>query len=138
MENTVNAPATLADLFGAPIYVYTAEQALADGVLVDARVIAPDVARQHAGSAPVYLTAELWALIEKAVANKRWCNDVSGVWHDVLWMAGVAQLARLGRIDRPERRHFRVIIKGAGRQSIYTLALVSDGAALTLMLDNED
>ena len=61
---------------------YSAEDAVRDGVLVDAQVgDYADVTRQHHGRTRVYMTARLHALITRAVENPNWSNDYSGVWH---------------------------------------------------------
>lgn len=131
---------TLEDLFGPPISVYTREQAIDDGILVDARAGAfADMTRQHRVSrAPggVFMTASLFGLIERAVKAPRWLNDFRGVWHDVLTMADWYR-APLRAVDRG-RATFRVKITGTGRRSLHTLAVAWDGEAFTFMLPKED
>lgn len=117
------------------IHSYSREEAIADGVLVDAQLgDFADVTRQHHGPTPVAMTAALFALIEKAVAHPRHCNDFAGVWHDICWMSrGALRNAPAG-----ERRRFRVIITGTGRRKYHDLVAVWDGEAVTYMLPNED
>ena len=139
MTTTTPAETTpsLTDLFGEVIHSYTRAQAIADGVLVDLSAVAAEVCRQHY-VAPVACTAAVWTIIEKAVKNPRWMNDVNGVVHDVLWMSRRSG-ARLDAFTTI----FQVIIKGAGRKSLFTFkaALSPDDQGtpcLTIMLPEED
>lgn len=134
---TTNAAASMTELFGEAIHTYTRAQAIEDGVLVDLRAVAPDVCALHY-SAPVACTAAVWAIIDKAVKNPRWCNDVPGVVHDMLWMSRVSG-ARLDGFTKI----FRVIIRGAGRRSTFTFKLAASPdengvPCLTVMLPEED
>lgn len=119
------------------IHRYTRAQAIADGVLVDLSAACPDVCRQHY-PVPVACTASVWALIDKAVKNPRWSNDLNGVVHDLLWMSKACrQPVDVSTIL------FQVIIKGAGRKSNYTFKAVVSGGdvgepVLTIMLPEED
>ncbi len=66
------------------IHVYTTEQAVEDGQLIDAQIgDLAEVTRQHVGDQPVFLTSHLYSTIRKAVENKRHCNDWKGVWQCV-------------------------------------------------------
>lgn len=132
---------------GSPAGVGPRAQALADGDLADAQVgELAEVTRQHVGDLPVAITRGLFALIEKAVANRRHLNDWKGVWHDVLWMArarGHAIRARTGAYEGGERFGFVCIITGAGRVRNHrlTLHVTADDTgrpALTLSLGDED
>lgn len=137
MNHATADQSTLAAIFGEPIHVYTREQAVEDGVLVDAHLgDLADVTRQHVGGNPCYISAGLWALIEQAVAHPRWCNDYRGVWHDILWMSTGARryVARQGG----GRAGFEVIITGTGRRRLHMLSVAWDGDALTYMLPSED
>ena len=129
----------MTEFYGKPIYVYTRVQAIEDGVLVDATVgDLAEVTRQHYKH-PVAMTAAVWALIEKAVANKKHLNDYKGVWHDVLWMSrkNITQ-----RFD--ETSHlFGVIITGTGRRRKHTLKVICGPGGnaepvITIMLPEED
>ncbi len=109
------------DLFaGADIISsYTLEDALEDGVMVDANEGEfAEVTQQHSPNTKVYMTRALFNLIERAVSNKRWCNDWKGVWHDILWMSRGARKVAVER-DRPAL--FKVIITGTGRKRLYIL-----------------
>lgn len=130
-------PASMFELFGEPIHVYTREQALEDGVLVDARMgDFAEVTRQHVpGEIPVFMTRGLFELIRRAVENEKHCNDYRGVWHDVLWMS---QGARRATAQQRIRAGFRLIITGAGRRRLHTLVVAWDGEAFTFMLPEED
>ena len=116
---------------------YSRAQAIDDGVLVDLSAAAPDVCRQHYKFA-IACTAAAWAIIDHAVKNKRHCNDINGVVHDLLFMSRHC----FCELDQ-HSREFSVIIKGAGRKSRFTFKLVcgpGDDAepVLTLMLPDED
>ena len=68
------------EFFGEPIAVYTREQALADGVLIDVTPWAQDTGFR----VPVAFTAALWALVaDHATA----ADSVRGRVHDVLMLA---------------------------------------------------
>ncbi len=123
------------------IFEYTLDQALEDGVLVDANEgELAEVTRQHT-KLKVYMTRALFDLIEKAVKNKRQCNDWKGVWHDVLWMSQAA----VRRLSPDSPGLFQVIITGAGRKKLYTLKVAWGFAApesaephLVYMMEDED
>lgn len=119
---------SLTELFGEVIYAYTREQALDDGVQVDANIgDFAEVSRQHYRY-PVYMTAAVFGLIERAVANSKHCNDFKGIWHDVLYMS---------RRD-PSRRQwqtgceFTVIITGAGRSKYHRMKIECGPRGLTI------
>lgn len=118
---------------------YSREQAIADGVLVDAnRGDLAEVTQQHY-KYPVALTAAVFSLMERAVNNKRWCNDYRGIWHDILWMSKRGAIAR----PDPSTVVFKVIIRGAARQSVWTLKAVCGpgddlSPVVTIMLYGED
>ena len=128
---------TMTEIFGEVIYEYTRAQAIEDGQLSDLSAIAPDVVPQHYKH-PVACTAEVWSIIERAVSNKRHCNDFNGVIHDMLWMSRmyaqkVSETTRL----------FKVKIVGAGRKSVYIFKIVCGpnddmSPALTIMMPHED
>lgn len=130
--------ATANELFGAAISTYSRAQAIEDGVLVCANSGDFDeVTRQHF-KYPVAMTSAVFGLMEKAVNNENWMNDYKGVWHDICHMS-----RSFYRTVDATTRIFRVIIKGAGRKSIYDLKAVcgpgDDGEpVLTFMLPTED
>lgn len=137
-ESTSSSGTTLEDLFGPVIHAYTREQALEDGVLVDAmQGQLADVSRQHY-KWPIAMTASVWGLVERAVNNPKYFNDLPGVWHDILWMSRVN-----GMDVSPTERQFIVIITGAGRRRNWPLKIISgpddEGQpCLTVMLPHED
>lgn len=125
------------EIFGEAIHTYTRAQAIADGVLVDLSAASPDVCRQHFNF-PIACTSEVWAIIERAIKNKRCCNDLAGVVHDVLYMSkqNITERSESGVL-------FQVIITGAGRQKVFTFKMIcgpGDNAepVLTLMLPEQD
>lgn len=128
----------LEDFFGPPIHTYTREDALADGVLVDARIgDFEEVTHQHHPNAvPVVMTAALYQLIARAAANPRAHNDLRGVWHDVLTVARVTLRGR--SLPLGTRHEFQVVITGVGRRRYHQLAVTWDGEGLTFLLGNED
>ena len=141
------SPDDLNDLFGPPIHVYTALEAVEDGLLFDAQKDSrfAEVTRQHLASTPCYLSVGLLSLIERAVAHPKACNDYPGVWHDVLWMARVSFRGRGPTpsalpelLEVGETRSFSVVITGTGRQRRYTLRVGFDGQAITICLPEED
>ena len=123
------------------ISTYTLAQALEDGVLVDANEgDLAEVTQQHT-KLKVYMTRALFDLIEKAVNNKRQCNDWKGVWHDILWMSQGAR--RHLQIGKPG--YFKVIITGTGRKRLFTLKVQAGFAMpestephLVYMMEDED
>ncbi len=128
------------DFWGKPIYVYTRAQAIEDGVLADLTKLCPDICRQVFPGASVACTSTVWGLIERAVDNKKYGNDTNGVVWDILYMSRHFVTGRMSE----NTWLFKVIIKGAGRKSTYTLKLVGgaddDGVtpAITIMLPGED
>lgn len=125
-------------IFGSVISSYTRHQAIEDGVLVDASIgIFEEVSRQHF-KVPVAMSARLFEIIDKAVKNKRHCNDYKGVWHDVCWMSRA-----MSRNVDASTRIFRVIIKGAQRGYYFSLKAVcgpddKGEPCITFMLADED
>jgi len=76
--------------------------------------------------------------MEKAVNNRRYCNDYKGILHDMLWMSKVA-----GRKLDESTVIFRCIIQGAGRSKYHDFKLqVHPGdraePVITISLPNED
>ena len=112
------------------VSTYTRKQAVEDGQIVDLTPLIPETAGVLFGC-----TRAVYAIVERAVANRRHCNDLAGVVWD-LWT--MARFAGKGR----ENWLFRVIVKGAGKQSVYVLrAMLSadeDGRPiLTIMGESE-
>ena len=129
---------TMKEIFGETIYSYSRAQAIADGVLVDLSTVVGDVCRQHY-KFPIACTSEVWAIVERAVSNEKYCNDLFGVVHDILYMSKQNVVARIGESGVI----FRVIITGVGRQKIFTFKMIcgpGDNAepVLTLMFPEQD
>jgi hypothetical protein len=77
---------TLADLFGEPIYSYTRQNALDDGVLIDVT----EASKEAGFSIPVAVTSTVWdQYIEwtEEDSERQTYQDQSGRLWDVLWMA---------------------------------------------------
>ncbi len=117
---------------------YSRLDAIEDGVLIDLmQGEMLDVCKQHF-KFPVACTSSVFVIMQKAVENKRWGNDYAGILHDMLHMSKV-----YARTLNASTRLFRVIIRGAGRQSNYDFKIVcgpGDNAepVLTIMLPDED
>ncbi|WP_458250666.1 DUF6573 family protein [Geobacter anodireducens] len=119
------------------ISIYTRADAIADGTLVDLSGNFPDLCGIY--RYPVACTAEVWALVEMAVSNKRHGNDYQGVVWDILYMS------QRGVIRRPDPATciFQVIITGTGRRRLHTLKVIcgpgDEGEpVITIMLPHED
>lgn len=126
------------------IYSYTRKQAIDDGVLVElscpihASERMAEVAKQHYPGLSIVCTAAVWSIIDKAVKNKRHCNDYAGILDDMLWMSKVMK-----RNLSEDTKLFRVIITGAARKKIFDFKMQIHGddegkPCLTIMLPNED
>jgi hypothetical protein len=124
------------------IFAYTRQDAIEDGVLVDATVgDLAEVTRQHF-KVHVAMTAAVYGVVERAVQNPRCANDYKGVWHDVCWMLRIAISRQPAERSSPELL-FRVVITGAGPSKNWTFKAVmgpdDEGeACLTIMLPDED
>jgi hypothetical protein len=134
------------DFWGAPISVYTREQALADGVLVDVTPWASSGPDGMMGGfrLPGAITRALWAVIDIDAPDgrdePRWHllarrrgESTRGRAHDVLWMAAVA--AR--RNSETDRVGYSVLMTGEGRsgrlvRKRMTLEMVIDGDGITI------
>lgn len=124
------------------VYTYTRAQALADGVLADASVLA----REAGFKLPVALTAAAWgkcvAWSEAETEKTGVPQDESGRLWDVVWMASCA--ARRHRHAPADRVAFEVLRVPRGRRRATRCALVlhigpgDDGEpVITIMLPNE-
>src|SRR5262245_41814704 len=104
----------------AVIYSYGRAQAINDGVLVDANQgDFGEVSKQHF-KIPVAMSNALFAIIRRAVENKKFCNDYKGIWHDILWMSRT----KLAVSVDESTRYFMVHINGAGRTRKFYLKAV--------------
>jgi hypothetical protein len=113
---------------------YSRNRAIKDGLLVS---LGFPVCREHY-KYPICCTSSVWSIIDRAVKNVRWCNDLEGVLHDILWMS-----RKFNSKVNETTVLFQVIIKGAGRKTNYVFKLVcgpSDDRTpcLTIMLPEED
>jgi len=127
-------------IFGDVIYAYSRAQAIEDGVLVDFSYPESDTApvcRQHF-KFPVAATASVFAVMQKAVDNRNYCNSYAGILHDMLWMSRAA-----GRKLDESTVVFPVIIAGVGRRRNFEFKLVvgpgdQGEPVITIMLPHED
>ena len=126
------------------IYSYTRKQALADGEQVDCNIgDLAEVTRQHF-KYPVYMTRSVFAIMERACSpksNKRWGNDMKGVWHDICTMATM----EMRYYPNDDSVNFQVIITGAGRNKYWDMIAtcsatdIDDPApCITIMLPEDD
>lgn len=124
-------------LFGDVISLYTREQGIADGVLVDVS----EVAREAGFKWPVALTQALWADIV-GIPPEFAHEDTAGRLWDVLWMAYIA--VQRSRGQRSHIEYELVLHTGDnGRAGRYRVKMVAgpgdDGEpVLTLMRPEED
>jgi hypothetical protein len=143
--------ASEADLFGEPIAVYTRQEAIEDGVLVDVTAWAstgPD--GMLAGfTAPVAITRALWAVIDVdaqgASDEVRWRvrvrqrgESTRGRAHDVLWLARVSA----GRHPDADRVRFPVLmtVEGHAGRAVRKRLIVEariDGDGVTIGLPED-
>jgi len=128
---------TITEFYGEPISTYPRQQAIEDGVLVDMMQNGMDDVCKQYYKYPVACTSAVFAIMQRAVENQRHCNDYKGVLHDMLWMS-----RKYSRTIDTSTRIFRVIIKGAGRRSVYDFKMTCgpDDAGhpcMTIMLPTE-
>jgi hypothetical protein len=120
----------LTALFGNPISVYTRQQAIDDGVLVDVSEWASaDKGFMGGFSCPVAMTRALWTLIDTDALPKgrRPCGQSTrGRAHDVLFMASLALRGAFKR--QGDRADTLVIIS---RRKVRVRAVV-DGDGVTI------
>jgi hypothetical protein len=140
------SPATNNSFWGAPISVYTREQALEDGVLVDVSAWASNGPDGMMGGfrLPVAITRALWEVVDIGapegrdeprwhVLSRRRGESTRGRAHDVLWMAAVA--ARQN--PSAEAFQYSVLITTEGKsgrlvRKRVTLEMVIDGDGITI------
>ena len=122
------------------IYSYTRKQAIEDGMQWRVSGEYESMPREVGYKWPVYLTSGVVGLIERAINNKKHCNDFGGVLWDVLHMSRV-----MSRSVNDRLREFKVIITGAGRAKYHTLYIASGpvdiddpAPCLTIMLPEEN
>jgi hypothetical protein len=148
-SNTVDVPSTpseahpiagLEEIFGKPIHVYTREQAIHDGCLVEVSETAAEAGFRYS----VALTRNAWADCVEWTAedsHRQTYQDEAGRLWDVVWMASLA--ARRGG-DFVAFKFYRVPRGGRGvRPRLTTLHMhIGPGdhgePVITIMLTNED
>lgn len=95
---------------------YSQAQAIEDGVL---HLIPREISRDYF-KYPVILSAGLVALIEKAVATKKYIADYRGIVHDILFTCQSAAKRSSGA----DVLRTKIIIRGAGPRATYDLLMV--------------
>ncbi|MHB1701208.1 MAG: DUF6573 family protein [Acidobacteriaceae bacterium] len=147
---TPSAAAELTDFYGEPIYSYTREQAIADGVLIDVST----VAREAGIVWPVVMTSAAWTdtveWTEETERRKGYTGQSeSGRLWDVVWMLSLAVRSALHRgLDASREPLFyglhRTPREGRGRMPRkvalkFMVGPDDDGRpCITVMLPNED
>lgn len=130
-------------IFGEVISVYTRAQALADGVLIDAGSMAPEVGFRW----PVAITVAAWEdciAWNESDSERQIHQDQSGRLWDVLFMAAHAARTKAGGAPELQFELYRVPRDGQSTESeLTTLKLVvgpgDDGEpVMTVLLLNED
>ena len=141
------------ELFGEPVYRYSRQQAIEDGVLVDLSIAITPCPFKY----PVAMTRTAYAATIEAggtytadpddneggeVLKLPRGQDVRGRLHDVFWMLQLAIRQQTGPADRV---HFsvRVDTQGNGRRTqvdLYSVCGPGDTEApvITIMLEGED
>jgi hypothetical protein len=116
------------------IHVFSREQAIEDGVLVDVSEMAAEAGFRW----PVAVTRAVWALIQDVPPRFQGIQDPDGRLWDVLWLARLA--ARRGGVEV----HYRMVLHH-GRKVYAILKMVSgphspDGPrpCITIMLPDEE
>ena len=131
---------SMTDLFGEPIYSYTREQAIDDGVLIDIS----STAREAGFRCPVAITRAAWADCvewDESDNKRQTYQDESGRLWDVLWMA--SQSARRGGMEKLFQL-YRVPRGGRGyRPRLATLKMLAGPGdngelVITILMQNED
>lgn len=120
----------LIEFYGEPVSVYTRQQAIEDGVLVDVTEWAGPGQMQGGFACPVAITRNLWAKVE---APKRSNQDTRGRAHDVLWMAARMAHRHTGGFMDGGRIPFTVKLGGRLIQPLVIL----DGDGVTIGLPED-
>ena len=115
-------------IFGEPISIYTREQAIEDGVLVDVTEWASASKGFIGGfTCPVAITRAVWTLVDiDSKKGNRTCQSTRGRAHDVLFMSSLAIRRAFARKD--DRSMFIVRL---GRKN-ERLLVVADGDGITI------
>ncbi len=108
---------TQTELFGDPISIYTREQAIEDGELVDVT----GTAHEAGLKAETVITRALWSVINIDAKKHRTAQSTTGRLWDVVWMVFLAarrssNLDRVGTYVRLGRKneHVIAVIDGDG------------------------
>ena len=121
------------------IYSHSRTQALQDGVLIDVSKMAKEAGFKY----PVAITSGIEGIIQRAIANPKYCNDYNGVLWDILWMCSMKVRSLTTYKDKISDFPFQVIITGVGQRKYYTFKAACNPGddmepAITIMLPNED
>ncbi len=118
------------------IHTYSRGDAIADGVLVDAR----DLARQAGFKIPVALTAAAWERCVSVPRGTEGGQDQTGRLWDVLWMCRCRIRAEV--LDAREFRFGLSVVTAEGTELVTLKAVIGPdddgGPCLTIMLPEED
>jgi len=120
------------------ISLYTREQAIEDGFLVDVS----DMAKEAGFKWPVAVTRSVWdKVVTPALHDAQHGQSEKGRLWDVLWMA---RLAAKANTDDRDSVLFQVIVLRDQKQKTVTLKLMlsfespQDGPCLTILMPDED
>ncbi len=126
------------------IDTYSRAEAIADGVLVEAK----ESAREAGIQFPVAITRSVWEeyIEPSSYDKKKWGQDLSGRLWDTVWMLRVAVRGRKQSKDceaDPGKLHFEVYYRLQGHLRRITLKALcgpgDDGSpVITIMLPDED
>jgi hypothetical protein len=123
------------------IHSYTRQDAIEDGGQFLATGELAKIVATAGFKLPVYYTAAVDALIQRAVDNPDAHNDKNGIFHDLMQMA--FSVMKFNR--NSSRIEFECIITGAGQRKCYEFILQigatdidNPAPALTLMLPEDD
>ena len=132
--------ANVTEIFGEPIHIYTRQQAIEEGCLVDVTTTAAEAGLRY----PVTLTREVWedcVAWSAADSQRQTYQDEAGRVWDVLWMARLA--ARHGG-ERLAFQLYRLPRGGRGVRPRLTILHMCIGPGdqgepvITIMMPNED
>lgn len=119
--------------FGPVIYVYTRQQAIADGELVDVTEWASaDKGFMGGFTCSVVFTRALWAVVDVDAlpeAKRPRCQSTRGRAHDVLWMGSLALRGALAR-KRASVEYELLLTNGHARKA--RLRIVADSEGVTI------
>ena len=132
--------ATMTEIFGEPISIYTREQAIDDGVLVDVTEWASASKGFFGGfTAPVAMTREVWTLVDiDSKKGNRTYQSTRGRAHDVLFMASLAVRRTLHKLNQIQGQRDRDLVRAIfkvriGRKNeVLVATLDGDGVTITV------